>query len=158
MENSPDTSSASAPEIGPDLKHLKNSTSASVEELREFMRKFKGRKPQEVMGQVAQSDLIRSIGVASGGIVALILVLTIIPYSLSSSTPKNGASTASRQQAAAPVAPATENSSAETAAAADTAPDLERAAKAMKLDETQTADPNTNPLDDKFDKLLDDPD
>ncbi len=33
-----------------------------------------------------------------------------------------------------------------------------RAAKAMKLDETQTADPNTNPLDDKFDKLLDDPD
>ena len=155
MEHDSQTSSTS--EIGPDLKHLKNNTAASIGELREFMSKFQGRKPQEVMGEVAQSDLLRSIGVASVGIAVLILVLTIIPYSMSSAPPKKVAATTAQetQEAAdkAPVKPAAAPQS-----GTETTPDLERAAKAMQLDETKTADPNSNPLDDKFDKLLDDPD
>lgn len=158
MENTTSSSSASTPEIGTDRNQLKGSTSASVAELREFMSEFKGRKPEEVMGHVAQSDLIRSIGMATGAIAALILVLTIVPYSLSSGEPAGSQVSRGQQQPSAPATEADKPQSSATETADNGAPDLERASEAMQLNTTEAADPDKNPLADKFEKLLEDPD
>ncbi len=145
--------------IAGDLKRLKADSGATATELREFLSHLKGRSPQEVMGVVAESNLFRSILTATAGCVVLLVVFTIVPYALSSRsasvsekpaaaavTPTNEAPTAAAQAAASP---------AESAAAVPGEPDLERAAKAMGIGGTAEADPNTNPLDSKLDKLLD---
>jgi hypothetical protein len=57
---------ASKPASGPagkvmrDFKQLQESGGASVEELRDFLHSMKGKNPQEMLGTVAQSNLVRS--------------------------------------------------------------------------------------------------
>jgi len=60
--------------IARDLRHLKTHSAASVAELREFLAQTRGRRPQEVLGLVAGSHLMRSVAVATLGAV---LVLTV---------------------------------------------------------------------------------
>ncbi len=144
--------------IAKDLQRMKTDGAATAAELREFIGQLQGRSPQEVMGVVAQSDLVRSIAVAAVGCIVLLVVLTVIPYALRDSGPDSPLAPATVAVEAAdggePVvddAPA----SAETAAAAADQPDLERAAAAMGIGDAAPADSDAQPLDDKLDKLLD---
>ena len=146
--------------VGGDLQRLKTDGGASAAELREFLGHLKGRSPQEVLGAVAESDLVRSTLMATAGCFVLLVVLTIVPYALKSrsagvpekpaaaavTTPANTAPTAAVETAGGP---------SEQAAAVSSEPDLERAAEAMGIGGTAEADPNSNPLDSKLDKLLD---
>ena len=143
-----------------DLQRVKTEGRASAAELREFLSNLKGRSPQEVMGVVAESDLIRSILTATVGCFVLLVVLTVVPYALkgrSASVSEKPAASAvtqptNEQQAATGV---TEDVTSAQAATNPRGPDLERAAEAMGIGGTAEADPNSNPLDSKLDKLLD---
>lgn len=66
--------------ISGDLQRIKAGTAATNEELREFMRKLKGKRPQEVMGLVAQSGLFQGVALATIGCVVLIGTMTVVPF------------------------------------------------------------------------------
>lgn len=141
-----------------DLKQLKTEGGTTAAELREFLSKLKGRSPDEVMGVVANSNLVRSTLTATMGCVVLLVVLTIVPYALklrSASVSEKPSAAVAQPTNEAPAAAEKAASTSDQTAAAAPAPDLERAAKAMGIGDPIEADPKLNPLDSKLDKLLD---
>ena len=142
-----------------DLQRLKTEGSATSAELREFLRQLKGRSPKEVMGVVAESELIRCTVIATVGCIVLMVVTTVVPYALkgrsASVTEKPAAPAVSEPTNEEAVAGAASVAPTSQQAAAAPEPDLERAAEAMGIGGPLEADPNSNPLDSKLDKLLD---
>lgn len=142
-----------------DIRRLKESGSASVAELREFLKSLKARNPQEVIGIVSSSLLVQSLGISCVITALGMALLTAGPYYLYG--PPKPKSVAGKSVAASTNRPAAEGAAATgntspTGTPASGAPDAERAAKAMGLDETKSADPKKNPLDKPdIDKLLD---
>ena len=63
-----------------DLKNLKGNSSATVDELRDFMKQMRGKSPAEMLGAIAQSTLVRSLIVSTVSIVALLFTLTAASY------------------------------------------------------------------------------
>ena len=59
-----------------DFKQIQESGGASVTELREFLHTMKGKSPQEMLGTIAQSDLIRSTFISTVLCVLLLAGLT----------------------------------------------------------------------------------
>ncbi len=137
------------------VKRLSADAASSTAKLRDFVRSLKGRSPQEVMGIVASNALTNAMVGSTIATFVLIGVLTVVPYALSgppkakSSKPVASANTAETESAKA-------KNSTKAANASDTPSeeDIKKASKAMGLDETKTADPKKNPLD-NFDNLLD---
>ncbi len=149
-----------APGLFRDVSTLKENGSLTLVELREFLARLKGRSPQEVIGIVSTSLLIRSLLLATFATAAILAVFTVGPYFVYGPVNQPKVSPAkAAAAAAAELAREQPNRSApsETANAdGNGTPDVERAAKAMGLDETKSADPKKNPLDGPdFDKLLD---
>ena len=140
-----------------EMKRLKSNASASTAELREFVRGLRGRSPQEVMGIVSSSALTKSLVTATLATVVLLGALTVIPYAFSG-PPKTKAPKPTAQEAAKSEADSAKTAAAGSKGAANgdipSEDNLKRASKAIGLDETKTADPNKNPLD-NFDNLLD---
>lgn len=140
-----------------DMKRLKTEAAASTGELREFIRGLKGRSPQEVMGIVSGNSLVQGLVMSVIGCAALLIVLSV-PFAFGNSRKPKGTKTEAKPAETAQVEPATTHSSATAAPAAQgevpAEANLQRASKAMGLDETKTADPKINPLD-KLDNLLD---
>lgn len=147
-----------------DLHRTRASTAATAEEMREFIREFKGKSPQQVLGLVAQSGLFQGVVVSTIATVVLMAIGTFVPYVWSKNNPP-------KQQAAAPAAakaPAAQ-SAATSAPAAATATEAPNAAKtktaatadtkvlkALGMDETKSSDPKRNPLENSADDLLKD--
>ncbi len=143
------------------LSRIKRDSSYTLAELQAFLAEMRGRSPQEVLGMVSTSELVRGIALATVGCVVLIGVLTVVPYALRDTT-----AAATKPADAETQAPA---ATSETTAASTTAPvvadgdtkkqpseaDLGAAAKALNIDEVKTADPSINPLDKDLNKLLD---
>ncbi|MCY2968621.1 MAG: hypothetical protein NT069_34195, partial [Planctomycetota bacterium] len=157
---SPAAVTSPAPGLFRDVSTLKENGSLTLVELREFLARLKGRSPQEVIGIVSTSLLIRSLLLATFATAAILAVFTVGPYFVYGPVNQPKVSPAkAAAAAAAELAREQPNKSApsETANADGSGtPDVERAAKAMGLDETKTADPKKNPLDGPdFDKLLD---
>jgi hypothetical protein len=92
------------------LNGLRANAAASAGELREFLERTRGKNPQEVLGLVAQSGLTWALLQATIGCVALLAVLTFVPFVWSklggapAATPKPAP-----EQAAKPEAPAVAN-------------------------------------------------
>lgn len=146
-----------------DLRRLKSDGSASVAELREFLKDVKGKSPQEMLGLVAKSGLTRSITLATFLFAVLLAALTLIPYGMQA------------REAKSPETPSAQEPAAETTAAqaVDEAPkpdtaattpaeetngvpsDPEHALEVLGIGETRAADPDKNPLEDKLNNLLD---
>lgn len=151
--------------ISGDLQRLKSDASSTADEVRDFLSTLKGRSPQEVLGAVSESGLVQATCQAAIGCTLLLAVLTVVPWTLQ---PEEQTAKAAETQTA-DTETAADNaetpgaaSSTETASAlprsesdAPTGNDAERAAAAMKIDETVVTDPSTNPLDGNLDKLLD---
>jgi len=147
--------------VAGDLRRLKSDGVASAAELREFLGNLKGRSPEDVMGAVAQSNLVRSIGLATVGCLGLMAVLTIIPYLLRDSS----SSVAANSSVAAPVKDDSATQADTRPAAADSRSDLQTEASAAanareavdKMGIGGAADPDSNPdkIDNRLDKLLD---
>ncbi len=151
---------------------LKQHGVATVGELREFLEQMRGKSPQEMLGALAESGLIRATLQASVACVILIGTFTVVPYllygkhggsSAPATTPPAAAAASPAAAAPAPTAaaptappPADAAAGARPAAAGSGAPaDLEKAAAAMGITETKTADPKNNPREKDLDSLLD---
>ena len=144
--------------IAKDLRRLKTEGAASADELRQFVGQLKGRSPQEVMGEVAQSNLFRSIVLAAVGCTVLLVALTIIPYALREQSQPTVTAPAETTAVAASDDSSTsadETTSPDAEADGTGQPDLTRAAAAMGIGDAAPPDSDTKPLDDKLDKLLD---
>ena len=148
--------------IAGDMKRLHGDASATAAELREFVATLKGRSPAEVLGAIGESSLFQGIAQATIGCVVLLVVFTVVPYlwygPAEASTPNAEASVAAAAEPAATAAPnaaAADANAAESAATAEAGSNVEKAAKAMGIDETRQADPKSNPLDKNLDSLLD---
>jgi len=165
VENSKDSPQTPRPAgcgVGRDLKQLQTHGKASAAELREFLAHTRGRSPQEVLGLLAGSSLVRSIFLAAAG--TILVTGTIVPWLIKGGTSADEAqvkAAAAPQKTATTVeretTPKTENVT--TADAANSAPsktDAEKAVDVMGLGETKAADPKKNPLESNLDKLLDD--
>lgn len=63
-----------------DLRELKTNSSATVQELQQFLRELRGKSPQEMLGVVASSQLMRATILAFVLVTAVIFVLTAFPY------------------------------------------------------------------------------
>jgi hypothetical protein len=145
-----------------ELQNLKVNGSASVAELREFLKSLKARNPQEVIGIVSSHLLVQSLGLACVAMFALIAVFTIGPYMIYG--PRTAKAPAVKPTVEAAAIDASRSASeggdrtgaSATGAAASGQPDAARAAQVMGLDEVKSADPKENPLDKPdIDKLLD---
>lgn len=140
-----------------DFRNLRTHGAASLEELKEFLGTLRGKSPQEVIGIVSSSMLIQSVAVAAGITVLTMVVFTVGPYLIWGPTKAKPAE-APAAPSPAPTPPATVAASTGDDKKKSNGPspeDAAKAAKAMGLDETKTADPRANPLEKDFDKLLD---
>jgi hypothetical protein len=156
--------------VARDMRRLKADSSASAAELAEFMKQFRGKRPQEVLGLVAQSGLVRATGLATVATVALMAAFTVIPYAWAKAFPpatkpaKAAAATDSTDAAATPAAgPA--STSAQTTPAGDGGaavtdaeqPDVSpETMERLGIGETKETDPSYNPLEESADDLLND--
>ena len=153
-----------------DVKRLQTDGNASVEELREFLAQLKGKSPQEMLGIVAESGLVKGMVTATIGMVAVLFVFTIGPWAYNELAgepiqPQAVAQPAAAQNSSpqAPVDPATQAAAAAAAVgnpgaqASSAAPasqaDLGAATKALGISETKSGEPN---LDALLNKKLDD--
>ena len=153
-----------------DVKRLQTDGNASVEELREFLAELKGKSPQEMLGIVAESGLVKGMVTATVGMVAVLFVFTIGPWAYNELAGEPVQSQAAAPPAAAqnpapqaPVDPATQAAAAAAAVAnpgaqaSSAAPasqaDLGAATKALGISETKSGEPN---LDALLNKKLDD--
>lgn len=65
-----------------DLRELNTNSKATVAELKSFLRELKGRTPQEMLGVVAASQLIRALATSTLLVGAGILIFTAVPFFL----------------------------------------------------------------------------
>lgn len=158
--------------IARDVGQIKRHGGATAAELAEFLKQLRGRRPQEVLGLVAQSGLLRATALATAGTLALLAALTVIPYFYEKSFPErakpNAAEGADAAAAALADEPAGETAASDSLDAGSTAtgsatpretelqPELSsETMERLGIEETVPTDPNVNPLEDRFDDLLD---
>jgi hypothetical protein len=80
--------------MGRKLRRLGADVVASGDELREFLQQFRGKSPQEVLGLVASSGLVRATCMAAAGCVVLVAVFTVLPYAWGRAFGRAGSSAA----------------------------------------------------------------
>jgi hypothetical protein len=147
------------------MRRLRSDGSASVAELREFLGHMRGKNPQEVMGLVAESGLIKSTVVSAVGLLVLLFATSALAYFLkpekkdTAATPgvaANSAATANNTGEQPAESPADADA---TAAAADdgviTTKSGDKTLDTLGIGESKISNPDENPLDSKLDSLLD---
>ena len=164
--------SASDPDQSPlaspaqDFRKLKANGSAAAQELTGWLAKMRGKSPVEVLGAVANSNLIRSFVQAAIGVAVFIFVFTVIPWTVSLIRGDSGeaavAETVSEPTAEeaeeAGETPPDEGTPTE-AEGTPKGPDIdlgnqEAIADQLGVGETKEAPANVNPLDGSVDDLL----
>jgi hypothetical protein len=163
-----------------DIHRARTGASASAKELQEFVAQLRGRSPQEMLGMIAGSDLVRATTLATVITVVFMAAFTVGPYLLNKREKEKAAAvpvvapTAPAPNAVAPAPQSTAPSSAAVAGPAGSAPGgavppggLPPAGRPgasgprdplapSGVNETKTADPNKNPLENRTDDLLKD--
>jgi len=144
-----------------DVRRLRDNGGATVAELREFLQEMRGRSPQEMLGVIAQSDLVRSTLVAAIGAVVLLVVLTVVPFAWGKAFPAEQSAKAPPAAQAPAQTPDKPAATTDQPAAADAKPgDDQPEAKPddlldkLGIGEQKTAAPDVNPLESKADDLL----
>ena len=157
------------PGIGRDVQQVREGSTASAAELREFLQQMKGKAPQEVLGMIAQSSLVQSTVIATLGCVVVLFAGSAIPWAWAKASPAPAAPAVAKEDPAKPAAPAAAIASQPSTGAppGETGPTEPTAtsSKPKKSDddllerlgvgETKDADANVNPLD-RGDDLLKD--
>ena len=163
-KHSPEQPETSGSGIARDVRQVRAHSQATAAELREFLAETRGRSPQEVLGMVAGSSLVRSIALAAVGTVLVLAVGTIVPWLTSGETSDGKPSANAAAAVPEETTPADEPGSTmkardpSTAGAANPKPspaDAKKAVDVMGLGDTKAADPKSNPLEKNVDKLLD---
>ncbi|MEC9096365.1 MAG: hypothetical protein VX776_07025 [Planctomycetota bacterium] len=141
-----------------DVQSVKRNGAASLTELREFIGSLKGRKPQDVMGDVASNGLVQGMIMSTAGFIVVLLVFTAIPFFMAEKEPvaqKEVPPTAVVPENQATQQESVEQNSVEEESAEESAPTGDDVLDNLGIGETKEAKPDENPLDDKFNDLLD---
>ena len=142
-----------------ELRKLSSNTQATAAELKAFLAELKGRSPQEMLGIVAASQLVRSLVLSTILVAVLILVFTLIPYfrsdqsALATEAPLKEAQVTQPAQATKPETPAPEDT-AKTKPPTDTEP-TQTDISPLGVSEQKEAPSNVNPLDSDRGNFLD---
>lgn len=145
------------PGLRRDLERAREGAFASAAELREFVQNMRGKSPQEVLGAVANSGLAQGVALATLGTAILMAVFTIGPYFLYPKAPPKpvqAEAAATAESAATSDVAASGPSEKAERVGKDAASNAQQTLDKMGENETKTADPNVNPLD-NLDDLLD---
>ncbi|HJM62532.1 MAG: hypothetical protein CMN05_12485 [Roseibacillus sp.] len=143
-----------------ELRNLRNSSSATVAELKSFLKQLQGRSPQEMLGIVAASQLFRAICISTIIVLAGGLILTAIPFAAGAGKPRKEAPSGKPgpPSAAEPAIPRPASDLAapsppdqEANPLVPTAPNLSN----LGVTEEKQAPPNKNPLENEKDNFLD---
>ena len=139
-----------------DVQRVQRNGTASLTELRDFIGSLKGRKPQEVMGEMASNGLVQGIIMSTVGFVIVLLVFTAFPFFLAEEEPvvqpaTTPVATSAEQQEEQP--PAVQNINEEQSLDKG-GPTGDAVLDNLGIGETKDANPDANPLGDKFDDLL----
>jgi len=140
--------------IGRDIRSVRDNGKASLRELREFIGSLKGRDAHEVIGIVSGNSLIKGVGIAALGFVVVLLLFTAIPFYLSEDESVAEQTPPATAQPGPAPQKNTQPEASQQEQTAVTNPGNEAVDK-MGIGETKTFDSDENPLDKKFDNLLD---
>lgn len=122
-----------------DFGNLKRNTSSTAVEVRSFLAEMQGKSPREMLGVIAQSDLVSSLLVSTAIICFLLAAFTGLAFAMgeekSQPTPKAAESKPAKTplQGTGEIIPPDGNT--------DNSTPEEKAAKAMKVDQTKKGDP-----------------
>ena len=144
-----------------DLKQLGKNSKAVVGELREFLANLQGKSPKEMMGAVAESNLVQSLLISTLAMAILIFALSAIPYHFKQKAETAQAAEKAREsqektkkgQEANPSV--SEETSSGEATVTSGNPKTAEQKTAEILGVGEVADPNANPLDSTGTDLLD---
>jgi len=151
--NNSDASRVAMASTKADLRELKTNTNATVQEIQEFLRQLKGKSPQEMLGVVASSQLIRATILSCILVAGAIFALTAIPYFLGG---EDSPPSEAPAVAATPAAPAPEPTPPAPEPTKATPGETPSPIEPLGVNETKTAPANSNPLEDKKDDFLKD--
>lgn len=138
--------------IASDLKKIRRNTAASSQEIRECLAQMRGKSPQEMLGMLASSSLVKCTLQSGIGWLVVIVVFTLGPWLWSMSNPPTP------KVAPPPAATATPTAAAAAPAepkVAEPAPPAKVTEK-LGIGETKEAPANQNPLEKASDDLLKD--
>lgn len=148
------------PGVRGQVSRLRVHSGATAAEIREFIGQLRGRSPHEVIGALAQSNLLRATGLAAAWTVGLLLVFTILPALFAKpktvETPTPVAATTPAADKSKPAAVDTKDSAAATGDTKTKTPSKTDVADKLGIGETKTLDPKKNPLDGTGDDLFKD--
>ena len=155
-ENEQDEQSQRQRGILGDVQSVRHNGVASLAELREFIGSLKGRKPQEVMGDVASNGLVHGILLSTVGFVVILLVFTVIPFFMADEEPMAQKEENSTVTSVSEETPEEQEATQETDTQAPTAEGEtgDAVLDNLGIGETKEANPDENPLGDKFNDLL----
>ena len=143
------------------LGKLMHDTGATTAELRQFLAQMRGKSPQEVMGTIAGNSLVKSTLLAAVAIVVFLLLTSTVVYLVTPDKSKaakakaNPAAQAKTSGTAAADGNTALKSDATEAASDETIASGDKALDTLGIGETKISAPDKNPLEDKFDDLLD---
>ncbi len=143
-----------------ELRNLRENSNATVAELKAFLRQLQGKSPQEMLGIVSSSQLIRAICISTAIVLAGGLLFTAIPFALGDGKDKQAGATRQPTGPTAPdpalpvpsETPPPSSNPANSAANPLTppAPDLSN----LGVTEEKQAPPDKNPLENTRDNFL----
>jgi len=146
-----------------DAPRVRREAAASATEIRQFINGLRGKSPQEMLGAIAQSSLVKATIQATAWTVVVLGIFTVGPYMMRKDAKAESKATAAaakkNEEKAAPdkaEKPDTKTTAATSNADEPSADNVQKAAKAMGLDDVKPADAKKNPREKDLDNLLDD--
>ena len=132
-----------------DFRELKANSTATIQELQEFLRQLKGKSPQEMLGVVTTSQLFRATILSIILVTATIFALTAFPYFFGEEPAPAVEAVATPPSPAAPVDVPKTN-------IPETPSDPIDPIDPLGVNDKLPASPNSNPLEDKEEDFLKD--
>ena len=139
-----------------DLRELKTNSTATVQELQQFLRELRGKSPQEMLGVVASSQLIRATILAVVLVTAAIFALTAVAYFFGEEAEPEPTPAVLAVPAARAPATSTPATEADPKPSTLETPETPGPLAPLGVNEKLPAAPNTNPLEDKGEDFLKD--
>ena len=145
---------------GGGMRRVLSDGSESMAELREFMGQMQGKSPNEVLGAVANSSLLRSTLLAAVGFAVILFGLSIVVHYTKPEKKKKAAAAAPStpkpsRKAEDQTAPPKADEQQPQKAADATGTKEDKTLKNLGHDESKQTDPKKNPLENSLDNLLD---
>ena len=146
--------------ISRDVRNARVNSGAVAGEVREFLAQMQGKSPQEMLGMVAQSSLIKCTVQAIVVMLAFLVVFTVVPFGLGKIGGEAKVKAEGAKASPPPVEKEKPESGAEATAGSD--PDVDLPAEKddlldkLGVGETKVAPPKENPLESSADDLFKD--